>query len=88
MKSLPEKAGEESAAAGFRSGNFFSAVLAIAPLASGHRSFDLRNVLATTSPRGLVADLAFNWTAHAISSGFVEMNESYAQEEHTPRGIN
>lgn len=86
MKFLLEKAGEESAATGFCRGNFFSAVFAIAPLACWNRSLDLADVLATTSPRGFMADLAFNWTTHVISFGFVEVNESYLKKN-IPRGV-
>ena len=86
MKFLLEEAREESAAVGFCGGNLFGAVLAVAPLACGNRSLDLCDVLATTSPCGLMAYLAFNWTAHVLSCVFVDMRGSCLQKN-IPGGV-
>lgn len=63
--SATEDLGQEAALVG---GCLFSvAVLPVAPLAGGDHGFDVRNVLATASPGGLVTDFAGYGTAHIFS---------------------
>lgn len=61
-----ENAGEKTYRAACVCGRGTAGLVASAPLAGRDGGFDLGDVLAAASPRGLTAILASNWTAHDV----------------------